>query len=297
MARKRTDLDKAISKALHNTRNKVYRLKKRGASDEELRYIDPRRNDWRAARAGIGGSESLYEGYRKGTLSGKQKYEFLQQLQEFNNRENSYTVTDDGGFISSTVLRRYFQTQESVNDLRKATLDKILLNSDGKSYGQYYQYGVNPVNVADMDEWDFKNRVARDLAPVNRTNPFSNAARLVRGINTLRSSMGSMRKVEQRNKQWHKVAVNKLKDNGQTALAEKVAAMSDWEFLRMTVLTDFNMQMGNFQYVAYWTNEGHQEPRDLEAIQDEKSAYFDSLVDAFAPRAAKRAEKQAKKRR
>lgn len=296
MSRKSTDLDKAISRALHNTRNKVYRLKKRGASERELSYIDPRKNDWRASKSGMPGSKTLYEGYRKGALNSRQKYELLKQLQDFNERENSYTKSDEGGFISSKTEQRYFATQESVNRLRAATLERIIHNADGKGQGVYYQYGVDPVNVSDMDEWDFKHKVARDLAPINRTTPFSNAARLVRGIKTLRDSQGNMRKVIEKNRRWQKVAVNKLRDNGQTALADAVANMTEWEFLRMSVLTDFNAKMGDFQYVAYWDNEGHSKERDFEEIQAESSAHLSNMVDTFASKARARAEKKARRK-
>ena len=293
--RKRSDLDKAISNALHNTRNKVYRLKRKGATDEELRYIDPRRTDWRASRSGMGGSRTMYDAYRRGELNGRQKYEFLQQLLEFNSRENAYTKTDEGGFVSSFVQKRFYQLQEGINRLRAATLDRIIKGSDGKQQGVYYQYGVDPVPLETLDAWDYTHRVARDLAPLNRTNPFSSAARLARGIKTLRNSTGSMRKVRERSKNWQKVAANKLRDNGNSELAQIVDAMSNAEFLRMTVLSDFNAQMSVFQYVSFWDNEGHQKPSDLDALQDDKSAYLNSLVNAFAPGAQKRAEKKRAK--
>lgn len=296
MSRKSTELDKAISRALHNTRNKVYRLKKRGASERELSYIDPRKNDWRASKSGMPGSKTLYEGYRKGELNPRQKYEFLKQLQDFNERENSYTVTDEGGFISAKTMQRFYATQEGINRMRAATLNRIIKNADGKGQGLYYQYGADPVQIEKMSEWEFKEKVARELAPINRTNPFSNAARLVRGLKMLRDAQGSMRKVLARSKHWHKVAVNRLRDNGDNSLADVVANMTENEFLSMTVLTDFNAKMGDFQYKEYWLIQAHSRERDFETKMEESSAYMSSIVDTFAPKARARAEKKARRK-
>lgn len=296
MKRKPSNLDKAISKALHGTRNKVYRLRKKGASDSELRYIDPRKTDWQVSRNGEPGSSTLYARYRKGELDTKGKYELLRQLKDFNERENAYAVTDNGRYISSKAQERFGRLLEGVNKSRKATLDKIIKGDTGNQRGVYYQFGAEGVDVSTMDEWDYKHYVSRDLSPIVRSEPFNSSRALSNAMNTVKNSTATMKKALKKSEHWRKAARNMLVDNGQRELADSIKLMTPKEFLRMITLTDFNARMTDFPYKDFFTREGHSKERGLAAAQEEGSQYMRGLVKTFAPNISSRTSKKARRK-
>lgn len=274
--RKRSNLDEAIGKALHGTRNKVYRLKKKGASASEIAAIDPRKTDWRSSRGGAPGSATLYERYRKGELNTREKGELLRQLKDFNERENKYTSTGGGRFISSKAQERFGAMVEGVNKTRKRTLDNIVKG------GAYYQFGAPGVDVAAMSEWDFEHYVSRNLSPLKRTEPFTSSKQIARAMQTLLGATSSMSRALKKSESWRRAARNMLIDNNQRELADAIERMSAKEFLEMTTLTDFNVRMTDFPYQDYFTVEGHSRERGLAAAQDEGSRYMIGLVNRFS---------------
>lgn len=274
--RKRSNLDEAIGKALHGTRNKVYRLKKKGASESELAAIDPRKTDWRPSRGGAPGSATLYERYRKGELGTREKGELLRQLKDFNERENKYASTGGGRFISSKAQERFSAMVEGLNKTRKRTLDSIVKG------GSYYQFGAPGVDVSSMSEWDFEHYVSRNLSPLKRTEPFTSSKQIARAMQTLLGATSSMSRALKRSERWRRAARNMLIDNNQRELAGAIDRMSAKEFLEMTTLTDFNVRMTDFPYQDYFTAQGHSRERGLEAAQDEGSRYMFGLVNRFS---------------
>lgn len=283
--RKRSNLDEAIGKALHGTRNKVYRLKKKGASASEIAAIDPRKTDWQSSRGGAPGSATLYERYRKGELNTREKGELLRQLKDFNERENKYTSTGGGRFVSSKAQERFGAMVEGVNKTRKRTLDNIIKG------GVYYQFGAPGVDVTTMSEWDFKHYVSRNLSPLKRTDPFMSSKEIARATKTLLGATSSMSRALEKSENWHKVAMNRLIDNDQHALAAAIGRMTAKEFLEMITLSDFNVRMSDFQYDDYYSKQGHTKERNLAAVQSESSAYMLNLVNRFSPQNADRAAK------
>lgn len=283
--RKRSNLDEAIGKALHGTRNKVYRLKKKGATANEIAAIDPRKTDWQASRGGAPGSSTLYERYRKGELNAREKGVLLRQLKEFNGRGNAYSAVGNGRFISSKAQERFSAMLEGVNKTRRKTLENIVKS------GVYYQFGAPGVDVGGMSEWDFVHYVSRDLSPLKRTEPFTSSEEIARATKTLLGATSSMRRVLKKSEHWRKVAGNKLIDNNQRELADAIGRMTAKEFLEMITLTDFNVQMSDFQYDDYYSKQGHAKERNLAAVQSESSAYMLDLVNRFSPQNADRAAK------
>ena len=274
--RKRSNLDEAIRKALHGTRNKVYRLKKKGASASEIAAIDPRKSDWRPTRGGASGSATLYERYRKGELNAREKGEFLHQLKDFNERENKYTSTGDGCFISSKAQERFGAIVEGVNKTRKRTLDNIIKG------GAYYQFGAPGVDVGSMSEWDFEHYVSRNLSPLKWTVPFTSSKQIARAMQIVLGATSSMRRALKKSESWRRAARNMLIDNNQHELANAIERMSAKEFLEMITLTDFNVRMTDFPYQDYFTVQGHSRERGLAAAQDESSRYMIGLVERFS---------------
>lgn len=274
--RKRSNLDEAIGKALHGTRNKVYRLKKKGASVAELAAIDPRKTDWRPSRGGAPGSATLYERYRKGELNAREKGELLRQLKDFNERGNNYASAGGGRFISSKAQERFATMVAGVNKTRKRTLDNIVKG------GAYYQFGAPGVDVGSMSEWDFEHYVSRDLSPLKRTEPFTSSKQIARAMQIVLGATSSMSRALKKSERWHRAARNMLIDNNQRELAEAIERMSAKEFLEMITLTDFNVRMSDFPYQDYFTVQGHSRERGLAAAQDESSRYMIGLVDRFS---------------
>lgn len=274
--RKRSNLDEAIGKALHGTRNKVYRLKKKGASASELAAIDPRKTDWTSSRGGAPGSATLYERYRKGELNAREKGELLRQLKDFNERRNAYESTGGGRFISSKAQERFGAMVEGVNKTRKRTLDNIIKS------GAYYQFGAPGVDVASMSEWDFEHYVSRNLSPLKRTEPFTSSKQIVRAMRALLGATSSMSRALKKSESWRRAARNMLIDNNQRELAEAIERMSAKDFLEMITLTDFNVRMTDFPYQDYFTAQGHSRERGLTAAQNESSRYMIGLVDRFS---------------
>lgn len=283
--RKSSNLDEAIGKALHGTRNKVYRLKKKGASASEIAAIDPRKTDWRSSRGGAPGSATLYERYRKGELSAREKGELLRQLKDFNERENKYAFTGGGRFISSKAQARFGAMIEGVNKTRKRTLDSIVKG------GVYYQFGAPGVDVGTMSEWDFEHYVSRNLSPLKRTEPFTSSKQIARAMQTLLGATSSMSRALKKSESWRRAARNMLVDNNQRELAEAIERMSAREFLEMVSLTDFNVRMTDFPYQDYFSVQGHSRERGLAAAQDESSRYMIGLVDRFSHNSAAKDKK------
>lgn len=283
--RKRSNLDEAIGKALHGTRNKVYRLKKKGASASELAAIDPRKTDWTSSRGGAPGSATLYERYRKGALNAREKGELLRQLKDFNERGNAYEPTGRGRFISSKAQERFGAMVEGVNKTRKRTLDNIIKG------GSYYQFGAPGVDVASMSEWDFKHYVSRNLSPLNRTEPFTSSKQIARAMQSLLGATSSMSSALKKSEHWREVAMNRLIDNNHRELADAIGRMTAKEFLEMITLTDFNVRMSDFQYDDYYSKQGHTKERSLAAVQAESSAYMLDLVNRFTAQNADRVAK------
>lgn len=94
--RKRTALDIEISKAQKNARNKLYRLRRRGATNTaEISPIE--------STAG---------------MNGAQKAAYLRRLKRFNARSNSYVVQENNVAITRKTLEEYRKAESEANKVR-----------------------------------------------------------------------------------------------------------------------------------------------------------------------------------
>ena len=209
----------------------------------------------------------------------------MRQLKDFNERENKYTSTGGGRFISSKAQERFGAMVEGVNKTRKRTLDNIIKS------GAYYQFGAPGVDVASMSEWDFEHYVSRNLSPLKRTEPFTSSKQIARAMQTLLGATSSMSRALKKSESWRRAARNMLIDNNQRELAEAIERMSAKEFLEMITLTDFNVRMTDFPYQDYFTVQGHSRERGLTAAQNESSRYMIGLVDRFSQNSATKDKK------
>lgn len=111
MARKRTELDKQISRAQKNARNKLYRIRQNGAINDE--EFDPR----------VSQAELKH-------MNGSQKKAYLNKLELFNNRANKVIVQPGNGIaIPETKLKEYRQAELELNAariLRRAGIEEAV---------------------------------------------------------------------------------------------------------------------------------------------------------------------------
>lgn len=111
MAGKRTELDKKISRAQKNARNKLYRIRQKGAINSE--EFDPRVSQ-----------EELKH------MNGSQKKAYLRKLELFNGRANKVIVQPGNGIaIPETKLKAYRQAELELNAariLRRAGIEEAV---------------------------------------------------------------------------------------------------------------------------------------------------------------------------
>jgi hypothetical protein len=108
MARKkRTELDKEISRAQKNARNKLYRIRKNGAINTD--EFDPR----------VSPQELK-------AMNGSQKKAYLRKLKLFNKRSNKIVVQKGNGIaVPETLLKQYRQAELEVNAARILRREQI----------------------------------------------------------------------------------------------------------------------------------------------------------------------------
>lgn len=238
---KRTKLDKEISRALKNTRNKVYRLKQAGASDDILRRYDPRTNG--------SDTQQYYAMFREGNLTGSQKRAFLRRLKEFNaTRVDARKLVGEERYLPPTMVRRFNALQREVNRAANLQRQNIIKSAGGEKKALYYNESYpQGRKLSEADDFDARN-IWRELYVIHRKTGFANKKILKRAIKSLEVRLADLEGFDERMQNWKQVAENKLRVNNEIAKADAIRDMSLEQFRQMSVLTDFNAQMELFQY-------------------------------------------------
>lgn len=238
---KRTTLDKEISRALKNTRNKVYRLKQAGASDDILRRYDPRTNG--------GDTQQYYTMFREGNLTGSQKRAFLRRLKEFNaTRVDARALVGEERYLPPTMVRRFNALQREVNRVASLQRQNIIKSAGGEKKAMYYNEShPQGRKLSEADDFDARN-IWRELYDIHRKTGFANKKILKRAIKSLEVRLADLEGFDERMQNWKQVAENKLRANNEIAKADAIRDMSLEQFRQMSVLTDFNAQMELYQY-------------------------------------------------
>lgn len=237
---KRTALDRQLSSALKNTRNKVYRLRKKGASDATVQAFDPRTNGGR--------TQQYYEQWRRGKLTGSQKRAFLRQLQAFNAERVDYrTISKQGDFLPVEKVAEFYDVLRQSNREAARLRRNATRRNGGKEARFYSESYPEGKPIRELDEFDAK-KAWRNIWPVERKKPFPNERALERAITAARERLESLQNYDERMQHWHEVAVNKLRANGQDERADAVQALTPIEFANLAQLTDFNALMEAYQY-------------------------------------------------
>ncbi len=238
---KRTKLDKEISRALKNTRNKVYRLKQAGASEDILRRYDPRTNG--------SDTQQYYAMFREGNLTGSQKRAFLRRLKEFNStRVDARALVGEENYLPPTMVRRFNALQREVNRAANLQRQNIVKSAGGEKKALYYNESYpQGRKLSEADEFDKRN-IWRELYDIHRKTGFANKKILKRAIKSLETRLADLEGFNERLANWKQVVENKLRANNEIAKADAIRDMTLEQFRQMCVLTDFNAQMELFQY-------------------------------------------------
>lgn len=238
---KRTTLDKEISRALKNTRNKVYRLKQAGASDDVLRRYDPRTNG--------SDTQQYYAMFRQGNLTGSQKRAFLRRLKEFNStRVDARKLVGEENYLPPTMVRRFNALQREVNRAANMHRQNVIKSAGGEKKAVYYNESYpQGRKLSEADAFDHR-QIWRELNEIHRQTRFPNKKILKRAITSLETRLSDLEGFDERLANWKQVAENKLRANNENAMADAIRDMSLEQFRQMSVLTDFNVQMEAYQY-------------------------------------------------
>jgi hypothetical protein len=238
---KRTALDKEISRALKNTRNKVYRMRQAGASDDVLRRYDPRTNG--------SDTQQYYALFRQGNLTGSQKRAFLRRLKEFNaTRVNARALVGEENYLPPSMVRRFNALQREVNRAANLHRQNIVKSAGGEKKAVYYNESYpQGRKLSEADEFDARH-IWRELHDIHRQTRFPNKKILKRAITSLEVRLADLEGFDERLANWKQVAENKLRANNEIAKADAIRDMSVEQFRQMSVLTDFNAQMEVLQY-------------------------------------------------
>lgn len=110
MPRKRTLLDREISRLEKNARNKVYRLERRGATN---------------ARAYSPMFDDSGERVNPRAMNGAQKLAYARRLQAFNSRDNAFMVADSGQALSKREYNRYLQLADKLTQQRRKAEERL----------------------------------------------------------------------------------------------------------------------------------------------------------------------------
>lgn len=258
MANKRSNLDVEISRVQKNTRNKIYRFRKKGLSEEDIAEIDPRRST-------------------KG-MTTAEKRAYLRQLQTFNGRETGYTVgadyTGNVGAVPTSLVREYQREQRRTNELKRKTRDAAMR-----------RYGNLPVmrkgEQMSMDEynerfgqWVANSELGYDrgyMAPVVRQYGFSSVGQVKRAIESQRRAYERVREVDRNLANYKQSIINKMGEEGAPVdVITRVRNLTLNQLQYIYYNTDFASLVSSFHYQSYY-DAGYIEARAI------KEASYDPL--------------------
>lgn len=236
--KKRTELDKEVSRLQKNARNKLYRLRKKGAINAQIS----------AAFNPVVPFTEL-----KG-MSAVEKRQYAQKLREFNARENAYTFTRgaevviqrEGTPIRSTELwqRRLEEAELNViradNARRLKDIRDSVLNKIPESQVRNIDFVESPMKYA-VDDGRFSA-----IKPVIRQTEFKPGAKssYMKIKPRLMSSLDSDRLL-----QYKQAVINKLKENDiDESVLEQLSKLTADEMAYLHYYTDFGVLVDTWQY-------------------------------------------------
>lgn len=237
--KKRTDLDKTISRLQKNARNKIYRLRRAGASDEDIAAIDPRRST-------------------KG-MNGSSKAAYARALARFNARDNAYTVSEDyfgnRGLIPKGLIKRYREVEASVNKTIRQVQDRAI-----KLYGSKPYISSTDVDGKTKEEWERVYGPMRQsaynagyLEEVHRQYGFGSVRAVQNAIESVKKKITKIRQIDNNLSNYKKYIVNRMTSDGadpRAIRAVKSLTKSQLQYLYFN--SDFSTIVQTYQYEEYY---------------------------------------------
>lgn len=263
MPAKRSRLDREISRVQKNTRNKIYRFRLKGVSDEDISRIDPRRST-------------------KG-MTTAEKRAYLKELQTFNGRDTGYTAGRDGfgnvGVVPTPLVRQYYAEERRANAYKRR-LQTAAKRRYGKKPVVLDGRVMTPAEYAEGHSMGVINQelaYARGyLAPVRRKYGFSSEAQVKRAIESQRSAIDRASMVDRNLLNYKEAIINKMEsENAPTDVVTRVRNLSLNQLQYLYYNTDFPSDVETFHYQSFYMA-GHVRPS-----QNIFDSAYDSMVSAM----------------
>lgn len=243
MARKRTDLDKTISRLQKNAGNKLYRMRKAGAADDDIVAIDPRRST-------VG-------------MNGSQKAAYARELERFNRRGGTYSITRDYfGRVAVVPTAKLNEYQRAERDYNK-WIDTVRKNAQ-RQYGNLPYFAGDAPEPISKQEWERRygpmpqdSGSMSSLQRVHREYGFGSERQLDKAIESLDKRRCNVQKIDKRLTNYKKAIANKMESEGvgdDAIRAIRSLTRSQLQYLYMN--TDFSSIVSVFQYDNYY-EKGH----------------------------------------
>lgn len=274
--KKRTALDKEISKAQKNARNKLYRLRRRGATNTvELSPIE--------STAG---------------MNGAQKAAYLRRLKRFNERSNSYVVQENNVAIPRKTLEEYRKAESEANKVRMEFRAKIIKSREQgakKFIGQLHKaadaerkrvmeaqrtgkpyhpdkknleilrkVGAVPKAYADRDitldvmqfalaQSDRVMRIERqgkfaDIMPFIMKEDFASVQAAEREIRAAKEAKQDIKDARKHYASWKEGIASKMAANGYGDLTDEIRGLSNSQMDWLHYFTEFDELASEFKY-------------------------------------------------
>lgn len=260
---KRTELDKEVSRLQKNARNKLYRLRKKGAINAQIS----------AAFNPVIPAAEL-----KG-MSALEKRQYAQKLREFNARENVYTfnrgsevvIQREGTPIMSTELwqRRLEEAELNIirteNASRLKSIRETVLNKIPESQVRNIDFVESPMEYA-IDDGRFSA-----IKPVIRETEFKPGAKSSYKIikSRITTALDTDRLLH-----YKQAVINKLRDNDiDESFLKRLSKLTSDEMAYLHFYTDFGVLVDTWQYTTEYEM-GHRCPS-----ADESSATETALKE------------------
>ena len=274
--RKRTALDIEISKAQKNARNKLDRLRRRGATNTaELSPIESTKD-----------------------MNGSQKAAYLRRLKRFNERSNSYVVQENNVGIPKRTLEEYRKAESEANKVRLEFRAKIIqarekgakrfisklskaadaerkrvmeaqrtgkpYHPDKKNLEIMRKVGAVPKAYADRDitldvmqfalaQSDRVMRIERqgkfaDIMPFIMKEDFTSVQAAEREIQAAKEAKKDIRDARKHYASWKEGIASKMAANGYGDLTDEIRGLSNSQMDWLHYFTEFDELASEFKY-------------------------------------------------
>lgn len=272
-SKRRTKLDQEISRVQKNTRNKLYRIRVKGATNVD--EFDPR----------LPVSEIL-------KMTGSQKTAYLRRLRQFNQRSNSFYVQPQNGVaLPMGDYARYKAAEQRANDARLAlrkAIEDVASEYDLMDISDDPDFAAWTTTRFDTpyDIYIPQTNKFHDLVPVHMKAGFPSVSSLKRETERAEKSLTIIERHRKQYRSWKKGIRNKMNENGFGALGKRISNLTNAQIDWLHYYTDFDQLVSNFRYVSE-LDEGY-----TDLVDDYTIEQLEDILDAAnrIPRTAKRAE-------